>query len=148
MKSRRQAPLTVGELHKRREDRAKVNHETYRQLWGQVQERVRLRAANGFTDLLWQVPPLVLGRPVYKVSHAARYVCDKLRLGGFEVTTSAPSDDVRLIYASWKLPPPPAKTVRGPAPSALRPPEPPPRRAAPVDHAGALERLKARLKLS
>ena len=94
--------LTVRELQQKREARAKVNHETYKFLLRQVQDRVRLRAENKATDLLWQVPPLVPGRPIYTVSHAARYITDKLRNGGFEVTPAAPAADVHVLYISWK----------------------------------------------
>lgn len=132
--------LTVQELHRQRRARAEVNHETYKQLWRQVQARIRARADNRGTDLLWQVPPLVPGRPVYAVSHAARYVADKLRHGGFSVTVAAPQPDVHVLHIDWKRPPPPP-------PSA--PPRPAARPAATTtldDASHTLERLKARLR--
>jgi len=140
-------PLTVEELQHERQERATVNHATYKQLLGQVQDRLRIRATNNFTDLLWPVPPLVPGRPVYKVSHAARYITDKLRRGGFEVTTAAPEKDVHVLYITWSpVParPPPAKKTAAPAkPSTAA-------ASAPVSVAEAtrrLEKLKARLQL-
>lgn len=135
--------LTVSDLHSEREARARVNHETYKQLLALVQDRIRLRAANNFRDLMWQVPPLVPGRPVYAPSHAARYVSEKLRRGGFDVTVSSPAADVHVLYVTWSAAKP-AKVVR-PAKAAA----PEPRRAtAPVSVEEAtrrLQRLKARL---
>lgn len=122
--------LTVRELQQKREARAKVNHETYKFLLRQAQDRVRLRAENKCTDLLWQVPPLVPGRPIYTVSHAARYITDKLRRGGFEVTPAAPAPDVHVLYISWKAQPEAQR--RSPAPRRPQQQHP----AAPADGSG------------
>lgn len=141
--------LTVADLQRQRQDRAQVNHETYKQLWRQAQDRIRARADNKATDLVWQVPPLVPGRPVYAPSHAARYVSDKLRRGGFQVTVAAPQPDVQVLYINWK-PPPPRQGVK-PPPPARRHRSPPPAAAAPStrleDATRTLEKLKARLRL-
>lgn len=101
------ATLTVADLQSQREARARVNHETYKQLLAQVQDRIRMRANNDFRDLLWQVPPLVPGRPVFTASHAARYISEKLRRGGFDVTVAAPGDDLFVLYITWQPAPPP-----------------------------------------
>lgn len=144
------AGLTVAELQTQREARASVNHETYKQLLGQVQDRIRARAQNDFRDFMWQVPPLVPGRPLYTVSHAARYVSEKLRRGGFEVTVAAPGQDVHVLYITWTRAPPP----RAPPPRRAPPREPrdaPTRRdtlpASMAEATHRLERLKARLHL-
>jgi hypothetical protein len=146
-------PLTVADLHRDREARAAVNHETYKRLWEGVQDRIRARAENKGTDLTWQVPPFVPGRPVYAVSHAARYVADKLRRGGFVVSVAAPQPDVHVLFVSW--------------PAAARPPRPRPRPQPPPPHPTArqppptvgvnavgleeasrtLEKLKAKLRV-
>lgn len=104
--------LTVADLQRDRQAKALVNHETYKQLLHQVQRLVRARADNRGTDLLWPVPPLVPGRPVYTVSHAARYVADKLRRGGFQVLEAAPQPGVHVLYITWSVAPP-KETKRG-----------------------------------
>lgn len=140
--------LTVAELQRERQARAQVNHETYKQLWRQAQDRIRARADNKGTDLAWQVPPLVPGRPVYAAAHAARYVSDKLRRGGFEVTVAAPQPDVQVLYISWKetprrAPPLPPQQHR-PAPPRR---DSPPRTTQLEDATRTLEKLKARLSM-
>lgn len=139
--------LTVAELQSQRVARASVNHETYKGLLAQVQGRIRLRATNDCRDLVWQVPPLVPGRPVFAVSHAARYISEKLRRGGFDVTVAAPGQDVQVLYITWQpVPKRPAGHGRP------RREEKPAAAAAglPVTVAEAthrLERLKARLRM-
>lgn len=135
--------LTVAELHRQRQAKAQVNHETYKLLWRQAQDRIRARADNKFTDLAWQVPPLVPGRPVYTVSHAARYVSEKLRRGGFAVTVAAPQPDVHVLYIDWKTPPTPTRTSK-----QMRESSPPRGDTRRLDDATrTLEKLKARLKM-
>lgn len=148
--------LTVHELRRQREAKARVNHETYKQLLGQVQGRIRARADNKFQDLMWQVPLMVPGRPLFAVSHAARYVSEKLRRGGFDVTVVAPQPDVAILCISWSV-----KKERDDkrgdnnnAPPAPPPPPPPPpsSRPAPLRHSmeeasRSLEKLKARLHM-
>lgn len=141
--------LTVADLHLQREARARVNHETYKTLWEQVQDCIRTRADNKASDLVWQVPPLVPGRPVFSASHAARYVADKLRHGGFEVSVAAPQPDVQVLYISWKRAPQrPAAPQRTPRRSPARGVPPPAAAREPLQEASrTLEKLKARLRL-
>lgn len=104
--------LTVHDLQTQRQARALVNHETYKGLLAQAQDRIRARALNDCKDLLWQVPPLVPGRPLYKTSHAARYVAEKLRVGGFSVEVAS-SKDVHVLYVSWNQTTEPRRSPRG-----------------------------------
>lgn len=153
--------MTVRDLQRARERKARVNHETYKQLWRLVQDRLRARAENRGRDLLWQVPPWVPGRPVYKPSHAARYVRDKLRLAGFQVRVAAPTEDVQVLHITWD---PVAPRPSPHKPSAAATPADAPRRrpgrrssasasapdAAKVDVTEAarrVENLKARLRV-
>lgn len=145
--------VTVAELHADREARAQVNHETYKQLWGLVQDRIRARAEMSATSLMWQVPPFVPGRPVYTVSHAARYVADKLRRGGFDVTVAAPQRDVVVLFVSWT----PSAPKQHPRPARPKDPVPDqpksPSRPAAVTGASeetsrTIEKLRAKLRLA
>ena len=135
--------LTVADLQRERQAKAVVNHETYKQLLQQVQRLLRGRADAKATDLLWPVPPLVPGRPVYTVSHAARYVADKLRRGGFHVVTAAPQPDVHVLYITWSATPQASSSSSRKGRSEDRRD----RRTPPADTSQALEKLKARLRL-
>lgn len=134
--------LTVRELQDQRLAVAAVNHETYKGLLHQVQNRLRTRAENKCTDLAWQVPPLVPGRPVYTVSHAARYISDKLRHGGFRVDNLGIAADVHVLHISWDSSGGGSKqpVSREPTPAAAAVP-------SVADASRSLEKLKARLRL-
>jgi hypothetical protein len=91
--------LTVGDVQAVRLDRARTNHETYKIVLQRVYDRIRHRTSLNGTDLTYAVPPFVPGRPVYDPSHAARYVTEKLRRGGFAVTADGSS-----LVVDWSLP--------------------------------------------
>jgi hypothetical protein len=136
--------LTVADLRDMREARAQVNHDTYKQLFGQAQQRVRARAAHGLQDAVFQIPPLVPGRPLFKPSHAARYVSEKLQRGGFRVEVAAPHPDVQILHIAWSGAP--ARKKR----RATRRADADALAALPVTTAEAsrrLDRLKAQLAL-
>ena len=143
--------LTVDELDRHRADVHRVNHDTYKGLLSQVHDRIRARAANGVNELVWQVPPLVLGRPVFKVEHAARYVRDKLRIGGFAVHVIPMSSDVYLLYISWSRPSSGARESSS-TPSKKKKPRVPvaPKRPVgitPSETSRRVEQLRAHLRL-
>ncbi len=145
--------LTVHDLHAMRHARASVNHETYKMMLRQLYDRVRARAANKFTDLVFQVPPLVPGRPLYTVSHASRYLSEKMRRGGFDVSVDAPHPDVHTLYVSWARglrkppPPPPPRKHAQPAGAHHQPAGIASLPASMAEASRSLDRLKAQLKL-
>jgi hypothetical protein len=148
--------LRVGDLYGAQEARMAVNHETYKQLLRQVQDRIRARAAGEGRDLLWQVPPMVPGRPLFTTAHAANYVAEKLRRRGFSVDVAALAENAILVYVTWGTPTRTAARARarpsldGPRPGPDRPQAP----AAGLDDGpvtvaeatNRLERLKAFLR--
>ena len=66
-------------------DKAITNHETYKCLLAMVQRKIHRVAADKKTRLDWVVPNILLGRPLYDVDHAARYIAKKLKRGKFNV---------------------------------------------------------------
>lgn len=140
--------LTVDDLRQQREDRSRVNHETYKRLFNQLTDRVRARAQNRGTSLVWLVPPFVLGRPLYNPAHAARYISEKLERGGFTVH-EAHGEGVHVLYVTWTL------VSTGNSLGSGKANEQPATDARPVDMGSTvhdasrtLEKLKARLRLS
>jgi hypothetical protein len=114
--------------------KARVNHETYKQLYTALHDRIKRRASTNVTHLLYVVPPIVPGRPVYDPIHAARYITDKLRRGGFRVESA----QGHVLFIDWT--PRPAVL---PLPSA-----PPPQHQPTQRHPELLDRnvINARLQ--
>jgi hypothetical protein len=126
--------VTAAEMHAIRVEKSRVNHDTYKEIYARATEKIKVHGNMGARDILVKIPSYVPGRPVYDVTHATRYVLEKLKLAGFEVR--AQSGDV--VYVSWKNPPPP--------PRRPPPPPPPPATTTPADTARRLDLLRMKLK--
>lgn len=135
-----QGLLTVSDVQQVRVERARVNHETYKKLYGVVHDRIKRRAEVNATHLTYAVPPFVPGRPVYNVTHAARYITDKLRRGGFSVWAS---DDGATLFVDWAPKPKRLHLAAAAAP----PPQPPARSRAPLNRDAIASRLEALKRL-
>ena len=77
--------FSVHDLAKKEMARSQHNHETYKMLYMQCTNHVRQVHQAGARAAIWVVPMFVLGRGVYDVHHAVRYIRDKLTLGKFRV---------------------------------------------------------------
>ena len=108
--------MRIQDVHAIQLDRAKTNHETYKQLFQACCDRIRRRAhiPGAPRCMHYAVPPFVWGRPPFTHAHATRYVCEKLQRNGFRVSHAAPG--VLLVDWSQKparpaAPPPPKKAA-------------------------------------
>ena len=120
--------MNAAEAQRIRLERGRVNHKTYRMIFDQIRRKIRAQAAMKETSLTTKVPLHVPGRPPFDHSHAIRYVCEKLRLGKYDVQTYHTPNGC-YIEVSWKAAKPaprpsrttprPARTPR-PAPEAPR----------------------------
>jgi hypothetical protein len=127
--------VTAAEMHAIRVEKSRVNHETYKEIYARISEKIKVHGSMGARDITVKIPSYVAGRPMYDVTHATRYVVEKFKLAGFEA--GAQSGDT--VYVSWKNPPPAPK-------KPPRPPQPPPPTSTPADTARRLDLLKMKLK--
>ncbi len=135
--------LRVEDLHHSRRQRASVNHESYKILLHKVYDRIRHRATLDMSDIAYTVPPIIPGRPIYNPGHAARYITEKLKRGGFSVTQSTDANNSIVLAVSW------------PPPTAAAPPSKPKKpksKAKPLavsskSLSDRLQNLKARLNI-
>ena len=141
--------VTAADMRRLREDKSKVNHETYKTIYRQVTRRIEMHGQMGELDLTAKVPHYVPGRPIYDVSHATRYVTEKLRIAGFEAISYDDGTGDFFVRISWKSAP---KTT-APRAAASKPANPKnvaiaPRSVmvAPADTARRLDFLRMKLK--
>lgn len=140
--------VTASDMYAIRVQKSMVNRETYRDIYARVNERIKTHGTMGATDLVVKIPAYIPGRPVYDVSHAVRYVIEKLKLAGFEARGYTEPD---TVYVSWKAPPPPPrKTKPDPFKDSFNPstpaPPPAPLVTTPSETAKRLDLLRMKLK--
>lgn len=127
--------MNVRDVHRIQLKRAATNHETYKMLFANCCERIRVRASTpgGGRCVTFQVVPFVWGRPPFKHAHAVRYVTEKLRRNGFQVHETHPPG---MLSVSWTKP-----TLR----DRPRQPRPNPQATATPKLSARLEALRRRL---
>ena len=128
--------VTADEARQLRVSKGAVNHETYKEIYSKLSNRIKLAAGRGETSLEYHVPPLIPGRPMYDISHAVRYNADKLRHAGFAVDI-----DADLLRVDWTAPAPVPKEK----PKQKKQPPPPPPPSKPLAISQKLQELKNKL---
>lgn len=108
--------MRLEDVHAIQLRRAQTNHETYKQLFEACCSRIRRRAhlPKAPQHIHYAVPPFVWGRPPFKHSHALRYVSEKLRRNGFDVSESSPG----VLLVQWR--PAASRPTRRPKHGAAR----------------------------
>ena len=107
----RRAPaiLTAAEVRASNRERSSVNHATYKIIYGRmctaIREFTRLHPRE--TTYFFALPPIILGRPLYDVTHAVRYCVEKSARHGFRTQIIGDAG----ILLDWT----PAPVVRKPA---------------------------------
>lgn len=76
--------LTAADAQNIRLAKRSVSHETYKQIFDMVINRVKNKAEMNQTSLRYKIPHFLVGRPAINVHHAARYVSEKLRFYGYK----------------------------------------------------------------
>lgn len=103
------AAVTAADLRRSCRDRSMVNHDTYRAIYARLGAAMRdfARSHPRQTIYVYTVPPVVFGRPLYKLEHAVRYVMEKAARAGFAVRHGGGGD----VIIDWT----PAPVRRKPA---------------------------------
>jgi hypothetical protein len=92
--------LSPNELYERRIRRDQSRLRAYNQVLEQIYNRIYTASQlpNHPADILYTVPPFVLGLPKLDLEDCIVYLVFQLRQAGFEVRFSYPN----LLYISWK----------------------------------------------
>jgi uncharacterized protein with PIN domain len=66
--------------------------------------RIKKKAEMNETEMVYKIPHYVLGRSLFNVKHAARYVSEKLRIYGYK-TSFYEQDGTYFVNVCWKKTP-------------------------------------------
>ena len=78
--------LNANDLLKTRKIRSEKHKEIYREFLKETHARIKRRNEIGHTNLMYTVPPITFGKPLYNVNLAIQYISAKLTEGNFKVT--------------------------------------------------------------
>jgi hypothetical protein len=121
---------TLEAISEMRMQKARINHEAYKELWNQCS---RVIMYNARQDLRWArfvVTPWVVGKPLVDTTRAARYIADKLNRRGFRLVQADNRPPFVELWIEWDDAPDPKKQIVKPKPpvAAEKEPEPEPKK--------------------
>lgn len=89
--------LHVKDLYSLREDRLKREYSAYKSMLDKIFRRIKNTEMRGGSDMIYDVPPFVIGMPLYNREYAVNYIMQSLQVGGFETYYLGES----YIYINW-----------------------------------------------
>jgi hypothetical protein len=87
-------------MRESRRERSMVNHESYRIIYSTLAKNLRhfARSNPNSTAFKFEVPPFILGRPLYDRAHAVRYVFEKAVRHGYSVSQTGNGAELLLDW--------------------------------------------------
>lgn len=77
--------MKADDLLKTIKQKTNFHKEIYKEFLHNCHEKIKQANERSNTNVLFTIPPLSLGKPLYDVSHAMQYVMRKLNEGDFKV---------------------------------------------------------------
>ena len=93
--------ITAREIQNIEYQRKKVKKETYKHILEMFDKKIRKSVELGVSHVFLNVPPVVVGYPLYDVEHACRYLKRQMILLGYNVVDHGPE-----FYVTWGKPKP------------------------------------------
>ena len=99
--------INVKELKREQDNRNSLKKKTYDKILEDLSRIIKNRAQLGQKECFLSIPAFVIGKPLYNVRQATKYVMYKMRKNGFEVYDGGSNE----IYVSWRVPTPIKKAI-------------------------------------
>ena len=90
--------IHVSELHKDQDNRNDIKKKTFNKILEDMSRIVKRRAQMGHKECYLTVPAFTMGRPLYNVRQATKYVIHKMKKNGFDVSDRGDN----ILFVSWK----------------------------------------------
>lgn len=92
--------ITLNELYNAGKEKQNVRQMCFDKVLEQCHRRIRTVAAVNGMNTFFEVPGIVMGLPLYNLTHCTAYIVDALRKVGFLVQI-LPPPHVAVLYISW-----------------------------------------------
>ena len=89
--------INVKDIRKIEEAKTRVRKETYKKIYEQFCRKIQNTVALGQKQVMLQVPPVLLGFPIYNIDSASVYLKRQLELSGFNTVLVSSG----ILYVSW-----------------------------------------------
>jgi hypothetical protein len=94
--------LNVNDIHRRAEQQFEAKVAPYKKVLERVFMRIKHRAENHYSDVVYEVPPLIIGMPPIDIKLCGQFLVLNLRERGFDANFYDPN----IVHVSWLKPQP------------------------------------------
>ena len=91
--------VSISELYAIKNKKKSMRKESFEYILMKIHNRMRTVANNNALNCFYEIPPMILGYPLYSMIDAIEYIVTSLRVSGFLVQI-IPSQ-YGVIYISW-----------------------------------------------
>ena len=91
--------ISVTELQKVQDTRNDIKKKTYEKILIDLTRIIKNRSRFGQKECFLNIPAFIIGKPLYNVRQATKYVIHKMRRSGFDVHDGGGNE----IYVSWRI---------------------------------------------
>ena len=91
--------INVNDLHRDHANRNNLKKKTFDKILEDLSRIIKNRAQLGQKECFLNIPPFVIGKPLYNVRQATKYIIYKMRKNGFDVYDGGGNE----IYVSWHV---------------------------------------------
>lgn len=89
--------LTVSDIKKQRQEKARRNHETYKEILKVCCKKIQSKSDANGKSIEFSIPPFVVNKPMFNINHACNYICLKLGKAGYKISRISDA----LIFIEW-----------------------------------------------
>jgi len=91
--------INVAELQKEHDTRNNIKRDTFNKILEDLTRIIKNRAQFGQKECFLNIPAFVIGKPLYSVRQATKYVIHRMKQKGFKVYDGGGNE----IYVSWRI---------------------------------------------
>lgn len=94
--------ITIHELYKIHKEKDKKQIEVFRNITSLINKKIKRIAEAGGFNIFYDIPPMIVGLPLYNIEECISYIATIYRKAGFLVQR-LPQPNNTVLYISWKV---------------------------------------------
>lgn len=94
--------ISINELYNIKKQKEKKHLETFNKISQLINTKIRRIAEAGGFNIYYDVPPIIIGHPLYDIEECIKHLMTIYRKSGFLVQR-LPNPNNRVLYISWKV---------------------------------------------
>ena len=91
--------INVNDLHREHDNRNNLKKKTFEKILEDLSRIIKNRSQLGQKECFLNIPAFIIGKPLYNIRQATKYVIYKMRKNGFDVYDGGGNE----VFVSWRV---------------------------------------------